>query len=474
MQCSKLTNIGNYSNLIRVDSGAFDLTDITGEYDFSNIIEFNDDSKVALGFQETHNLISVKMPATQETMCSFYGSNVYYVTNCLGIKKIGHEKFKGCTNLQELDCPSLEIITNANAFAGCSSLKTVNFPNLTTLGDCAFYACSSLEEIEFLNLTTMTGSEHFQECTSLKSVNLPYITSLYYQDFRQCTSLTSVNIPNVTTIAGRNCFYYCTSLKSISIPLLDTCETWCFESCSKLEEVHLPSLSSIPTGMFNECSKLNTVELKNNVSSFGEECFRNCSKLTSISPSTINITSVGSRAFEGCSLLNCTIDLSQLTYISGSAFYNCSNVVFSGFTNFQPTYIGSSSFKNCSVDEMDLSKVTYIGNEAFYGCVNFSIKNNDLTSIETFEGWAFNGMTLNGIIDCGEHLVKVGSEVFLRSGCDVIIRSPQVPDVSDGWKNLHMSTGHYLYVLDNLVNDYIASGACISEQVKGISELPST
>ena len=127
--CNKLTNIGDFSNLTRVDPDAFSYTDLTGEYDFSNINEFKDDTKEALGFQNTLNLISVKMPATQETLCNFYGSGVYHITNCLGIKYIGHERVRNCKNLQEMDCPNLERVTGSNNFLVCTSLKQLIFLN---------------------------------------------------------------------------------------------------------------------------------------------------------------------------------------------------------------------------------------------------------------------------------------------------------------------------------------------------------
>lgn len=419
--CNKLTNIGDYSNLIRVDPDAFNYTDLSGEYDFSNITEFNNSSKEALGFYQTLNLISVKMPATQETMCNFYGSGVQHITNCLGIKYIGHEKFRTCKNLKELDCPNLETIASSNVFTSCTSLKTVNFPNLISLGNCAFNGCSSLESIDFPKLTTMLGESNFLNCTSLQSVNLPLATTITKQCFYGCSSLTSISIPNVTSL-GQDAFNNCSSLTSISIPLLEQITSGGqFNGCKKLaNNIEFPYLnitSNSASYMFNNCELIPSITL-GEVTHIPDKFFAGCKSLAYTNIDWTKITFIGDYAFDNCEQLcvNDTINLASLTTsLTGAKLsgFRAPHLIYSGLT----TNVVNKGANGYTQTVQLNSNVTELSNQCFSSCTKLiSVSNLDNVITVGNECFRYDGALTS--LDFSSNLKSIGNYAF--HGCNKI------------------------------------------------------
>lgn len=79
----------------------------------------------------------------------------------------------------------------ANAFNGCVSLASADFPNVTSVGLNAFSGCVSLTTVNFPAMISI-GSSAFQGCTSLASVDLPDAASISTVVFNGCTSLSAL------------------------------------------------------------------------------------------------------------------------------------------------------------------------------------------------------------------------------------------------------------------------------------------
>ena len=80
-----------------------------------------------------------------------------------------------------------------------------------------------------------------------------------------------------------------------------------FRDCTSLTSVTIPnSVTSIENHAFNWCSSLTSVTIGNSVESIGEYAFYNCSSLTSITiPNSVE--SIGNSAFSGCSRLKSAV-----------------------------------------------------------------------------------------------------------------------------------------------------------------------
>ena len=97
----------------------------------------------------------------------------------------------------------------------CPYLRTVNLPNITSIGNYTFNGCTSLTSIDLPNVTSI-GDGAFSYCRNLTSINLPNVTSIGSNAFYSCDRLTSIDLPNVTSI-GIAAFQRCSSLTKIII-----------------------------------------------------------------------------------------------------------------------------------------------------------------------------------------------------------------------------------------------------------------
>ena len=61
---------------------------------------------------------------------------------------VGNNAFSSCSSLTSIDLPNVTTVGNL-AFGNCSSLTSIDLPNVTTVGNDAFLSCSSLKEIHF-------------------------------------------------------------------------------------------------------------------------------------------------------------------------------------------------------------------------------------------------------------------------------------------------------------------------------------
>ena len=85
------------------------------------------------------------------------------------------------------------------------------------------------------------------------------------------------------------------------------------------------SVTSIGNEAFRRCSSLTSVTIPNSVTSIGYEAFYNCSSLTSVTIPN-SVTSIGSYAFCYCSSLTSVTISNSVTSIGSSAFRDCSSL----------------------------------------------------------------------------------------------------------------------------------------------------
>lgn len=145
--------------------------------------------------------------------------------------------------------------------------------------------------------------------------------------------------------------------------------------------------------------------------------------------------------------------------------------------NNRVTSIGINTFNGCaSLVSAAFPNVVSAGNNAFSGCA--SLTSVDLPLLTAANGNAFNGCTSLTNID-----LKSVTAIYARAfvACTnlaiLILRADQVCTLSDAnaFTNTPIVNGTgYIYVPDNLVNDYKAATnwAVYEDQIKGLSQLP--
>lgn len=100
-----------------------------------------------------------------------------------------------------------------NVFSGMSSLKSVDFPSLQTIGDFAFSSCTALELTSLPSGVTSIGSSAFAHCASLALTDLPpNLQTIGSMAFDQCKELAITSIPSTVTAIGQYAFRNCSNL----------------------------------------------------------------------------------------------------------------------------------------------------------------------------------------------------------------------------------------------------------------------
>ena len=140
--------------------------------------------------------------------------------------------FKDCIALTTVTLPQTCKIIGAEAFAG-SSITSISGTAVTTIHSDAFNGCGSLTTVDFPRLSTwgpsgdanLIYSGYFSFCSNLQTATLPKITSIPTDTFNGCSSL-NFNIPDsVTEIAG-NAFYNVASISYSSNMTATGGPTW--------------------------------------------------------------------------------------------------------------------------------------------------------------------------------------------------------------------------------------------------------
>lgn len=167
------------------------------------------------------------------------------------------------TTLKSVNMPLVTSI-GERVFSGCTSLESANLPNLQEVGGYCFSTCYALKSADFPNVTS-ASSYAFSSCTSIKVVNFPNITTVGSSAFNYCSSLESANLPNATSVGDR-AFTGCDKLVSVNLPLWEPrgAPSYVFQKCASLPSIDLPKVQKIGTYMFSGCTVLKTVILRYN------------------------------------------------------------------------------------------------------------------------------------------------------------------------------------------------------------------
>ena len=143
----------------------------------------------------------------------------------------------------------------------------------------------------------------------------------------------------------------------------------CFEDCSGLTSITIPSsVTSLGGNCFSGCSGLTSITIPSSVTSLGDECFSGCSGLTSITiPSSV--TSLGNSCFYGCRSLTSIEIPSSVTSLGGNCFSGCSDLTSITIPS-SVTSLGYNCFSGCSgLTSITIPlSVTSLGGSCFYGC----------------------------------------------------------------------------------------------------------
>ena len=211
--CSSLTNVKLHDETIVLDEEVF--------CNCKNLSEITSPHKVRIDKATFKGCVSLKkIPNFVKNYdeCSF--------ENCEGLTEIDIISssipagcFKGCKNISKINHADKIRTINHDAFNGCSSLTTIDLPNLENIAAVAFEGCTSLKEANLGDSLTLVSNGLFTNCTSLEKVSIPNtVTTMGNKVFYNCKSLKSIKLPNSLEAIGREVFVNCGKISSIYIP----------------------------------------------------------------------------------------------------------------------------------------------------------------------------------------------------------------------------------------------------------------
>lgn len=242
------------------------------------------------------------------------------------------------------------------------------------------------------------------------------------------------------------------------------------QDCDNLTTVSLPaSLTEIGDDSFKGCDKLTTVTIAepSNLTTIGESAFDFDTSLTTINIPA-SVTTIGSGAFKDCRAL--ALDAATLpaglTAINDSIFENCLKMSGKLTIPAGVTSIGDYAFHRC--EEMTSvtipASVRSIGSEAFHGCVLTSVTIPD--GVTHIGASAFYYCHKLRSVTISASVTSIGASAFQR--CDtltsVTMQGETPPTLGDGggsdnvFKDSAISTrDKQIYVPKSSIATYKAS-----------------
>lgn len=441
--CSGLTSITLPNSLRNIGTLAFyKCTGLTSVEIPSNVTSMGDISVVSV-FSMCDNLVTVTINSndilenignSSRNMRHVFGDQVKTYIIGDGVTCIGSGAFSGCTNLTTVAISNSVTTISGAAFSGCIGLTTLTIPNsVTTIGSGAFYNCIGLTAIEIPNSVISIGEEAFQNCSSLTAIEIPNsVTSLGDRAFEGCSSLESISINSNSILSKAYTAKY--NLSHAFGKQVKTCVIGnnvtsigdnAFRDCTGLTEIKIPnSVITIGSHAFYCCSGLTKVIIPNSVTSIENGAFGYCTGLTEVTIPN-SVTSIKDCLFENCSsLISITLG-DNVTSLGQWAFAYCSGLTSIEIPN-TITSIDEYAFSGCSslTSATIPDGVTIVSKYIFNGCSSLTSVTipNCVTNIS--EG-AFSGCTGLSSVLIPKGIINIGRMAFSDCSGLASIEIPQ-------------------------------------------------
>ena len=336
--------------------------------------------------------------------------------------------FYGCDHLKTIDIPSSVMMITESAFSGWTGLETLTIPETVKylLGTKLFSGCSSLKSVRFPNSINEISESMFENCKSLTSFIFPGgLKSIKANAFKGCLSLNTINLDNLTDIAP-GAFSDC-GFTSIKIPdSMTIIPEGLFEGCKALKDIDLNKTKEIGLRSFNDCTALTEITLPKGLRIIGNSSFSDCDNLERVNvmcDSAVFGTNSFSAYEEKVKIkFHIAANVKSLTIkksnyftdgiFDGRKIIDMSNFIFEDGTQCSEFGLLGKT----DISDMELpAHITKLGPRAFAGCNNLTSVSKLLKHIKVIGDYCFAESNIKKAI-IPEGVVQIGIGAFSR--CD--------------------------------------------------------
>jgi hypothetical protein len=248
--------------------------------------------------------------------------------------RIGRQAFGYCRNMYiDTNIPSSVKEIDVFAFYECDMFKCVNskneqvplnLENITSINTEVFYMCKELKEVNINDNISSIGSGAFEGCSQLTKIDISEKSNLLQINknaFKGCKNLNELFLPQKLSTINESAFENCINYKGgygsshqLLIPdNVSTLGVSCFKN-SGVEVLKISQsskLTEIPDSAFSDCKNLKTFLLySESIRTIGSKAFFGCTNLCNDSLNngilelTNNIGFIGDDAFRGCEYIS--------------------------------------------------------------------------------------------------------------------------------------------------------------------------
>ena len=489
LQTLQYTTVDDEGNVITDDEGNVITNGKEGEATFSTSMELIGN----YAFRGTaFTKITVPSSVQRIGSGSVFGGNtnlkeVVYLTKVIGTSSTSTNAasmFADCVNLEKVTLNDAITRINTGTFAGCTSLKTLNWVTVgsAVINGITDEAITGEEGVITLREgLTFIGDDAFSGLTAATAVTLPAsLTSLGDNSFggaelslaqgstafiEQSGAVASTSTGEIVFISSEvsgdqvlpanskltaNILSGNAKITSVTLTTDQLCE-YAFTGYAGKVVVTLGESKTIPDYAFSGYLG-NSITLPEGVTAIGEYAFENCTSLTGlILPESV--TEIGEYAFSGAGLTSVTLP-DGITSIGRYAFQNCTSLAaitipeavtelddytFDGCANLASvalpdgiTLIGQYAFQNCtSLEVITLpAQLEKLGIGAFMGCT--SLREVTIPSLTGIDGTV--NATKSPFLNCtslekvtlGEGVTSLPNYLFNGSGLKEVTLSTDI------------------------------------------------
>lgn len=249
-----------------------------------------------------------------------------------GVSHIGANAFHGCSSLKSIWVPDSVISEEGCLCEQCKNLEQARISKNIRHPDIAmFNGCVSLKEVILHEGLISIGENMFSGCKSLKSIKIPNSVKILFNETFCNSGIEEIILPNGLETIGNDAFLGCYGLKRLTIPSnVKTIGCWLIQAHDSFEGItcHSPyfrieddCLISNDNDKLIACwSKSKEFHLPKSVKIVGSIC--NDVIETIVVDSALNL--VGRDALISCTRLKQVIYNAPVAHIEPS--YNCDHI----------------------------------------------------------------------------------------------------------------------------------------------------